>query len=363
MSARSPIRVGLIGYGYAGRTFHAPLLRATPGLELRAIASSDAVKVRRDLPQVEVVAEPSRLIAHEEIDLVVIATPNATHAPLASAALRAGKHVVVDKPLALDLAEARALVSLAETCGLLLSVFQNRRWDSDFLAVSHAIGHGLVGTVTHFESHIDRYRPAVRARWREQAVPGAGIWYDLGPHLVDQALQLFGLPERIGARLSIQRAGGEVDDWAHVLLDYGTPLVVLHASMLVAGGVSRFTVHGDQGSVVKQMPDRQEAQLLAGMPPGAVGWGADPDTLTAFDGHGMPRHIPAPAGDYRRYYTGIRDALAGIATTPVTPIQALAAMAVLQAAIASNRAGHAVTLPLTDEEHAAWRRQAAPGCP
>ena len=348
-------RVGLIGYGYAGKTFHAPLIQAIPGLALDAVASSDAAKVHRDLPQIEVMADPSQLIASEAIDLVVIATPNATHAALASEALRAGKHVVVDKPFTVNMSEARALMAQADDSGRLLSVFQNRRWDSDFLAVKQAIERDTVGTVRHFESHFDRYRPTVRARWREQAVPGAGIWYDLGPHLIDQALQLFGLPRRVMPKLAIQRAGGDVDDWAHVLLDYEGMQVILHASMLVAGGGTRFIVHGDRGSLLKTGSDRQESQLLAGMLPGAAGWGEDPDGLQVFEGEAPPHRISPPAGDYRRYYAGIRDAIAGRAPNPVPPAQALAVMAVLDAAITSNHERWEVALPLTEAERAGWR--------
>lgn len=351
----TPLRVGLIGYGYAGKTFHAPLIQATDGLVLSAVASSDTAKVHRDLPQAEVYADTDQLIADTAIDLVIIASPNATHASLAGAALVAGKHVVVDKPFTVDLTEARALITRAERAGRLLSVFQNRRWDSDFLAVKQAIERDVAGTVRHFESHFDRYRPAVRARWREQAIPGGGIWYDLGPHLIDQVLQLFGLPRHVSAKLAIQRPGGEVADWAHVLLDYGPTQVILHASMLVAGGGTRFIVHGDHGSLLKSGADQQESQLLAGMTPGAPGWGADPDPLIVFDGESAAQRIDAPAGDYRHYYTGIRDAIGGTAPNPVPPAQALAVMAVLEAAIISNREGCAIRLPLTPAECAAWQ--------
>ncbi|HET6433346.1 oxidoreductase [Dyella sp.] len=348
-----PIRLGLIGYGYAGKTFHAPLIRATPGLELAAVASRDAAKVHADLPHIRVHETPAALIADDSLDVVVIATPNDTHAPLAADALRAGRHVVIDKPMALDRAEARALVALADRSTGQLSVFHNRRWDSDYLAVKQAIDNGLVGEVTHFESHIDRYRPAVRDRWRESAGPGAGIWYDLGPHLVDQVLQLFGLPERVHGALAIQRAGGLSDDWAHVRLDYGARQVILHASMLVAGGARRFVVHGTRGSLIKAGADRQEAQILAGMIPGAIGWGEDADPLIAIDAHGEARALPVAAGDQRRYYAALRDAIAGHAPWPVRPIEALATMAVIEAGFASGREGRAVALQLTDAERLA----------
>lgn len=350
-----PLRVGLIGYGFAGKTFHAPLIQTTPGLDLRVVASSSAEKVHADRRDVAVVDEPSQLIARRDVDLVVIASPNATHAPLASEALRAGKHVVIDKPFTLDLAEARDLIQLADQCGRLLSVFQNRRWDSDFLGVQDVIfRQGLIGRVTQFESHIDRYRPEVRARWREQRGAGAGLWYDLGPHLVDQALQLFGLPQWVSAHLAIQRRAGEVDDWAHVRLDYGALQVLLHASMLVAGGTARFTAHGERGSLVKPLPDQQEAQLRAGVEPGAPGWGTDSDPLIFYrDGH-PAQQIPVAAGDYRHYYAGIRDAIAGNATNPVPALQALGVMAVLEAAMVSSRDGRTIEPALSNEEYAAW---------
>lgn len=352
-----PISVALIGYGYAGKTFHAPLIAATPGLELVLVASSDAAKVHADLPAIEVLGDPMQALADPRIELLVIATPNATHAPLARAALQAGKHVVVDKPFTLDLAEARELAALAASCDRLLSVFHNRRWDSDYLGVKQAIEQGMIGRVVHFESHFDRFRPQVRPRWRERNLPGGGIWYDLGPHLIDQALQLFGLPERVVASLATQRQGGEANDWAHVLLEYGERRAILHASMLAAGGSARFTVHGDRGSLVKRSADRQEAQLLAGIRPGAPGWGRDEDDLQLYGADAVVKPLPVPAGDQRRYYAGIRDALHGGQANPVTPAQAVAVMAVLEAAGESARRGSAMPLPLTDAERAGVARQ------
>lgn len=265
-----PLQMALIGYGFVGKAFHAPLINAVPGLELSVVASRDAAKVHADLPHAQVIADPLEAIRRPEVDLVVIASPNDTHAPLALAALEAGKHVVVDKPFTLDLAQARTLIAAAEKHDRLLSVFQNRRWDSDFLGVKQVIEQGLIGKVTHFESHIDRYRPEVRVRWREQNLPGSGLWFDLGPHMVDQALQLFGLPHSVQANIATLRPNAEVNDWAHVVLNYPTHRVILHGSMLVAGGVARFTVHGEKGSVVKARADGQESQLLAGVTPGSA---------------------------------------------------------------------------------------------
>ncbi|BDU19070.1 oxidoreductase [Dyella sp. GSA-30] len=350
----SPIRAALIGYGYAGKTFHAPLIRSVPGLELATVVSRDAAKVHADLPQMAVVADVNAVIADPSISLVVIASPNDTHAPLARTALEAGKHVVVDKPFALDLAQARELAAVAEWQGRLLSVFQNRRWDSDFLGVQQAMASGVLGEVKHFESHIDRFRPQVRVRWREQPGAGSGLWYDLGPHLIDQALLLFGLPDRVLASLAIQRDGGEVTDWAHVVLMYGTRRVIVHASMLVAGGSARFTLHGTQASLVKTHADWQEAQLLAGVHPGSAGWGEDPDPLLIYDGEGKVTTLPAPLGDQRQYYIALRDAVLGTGANPVTAAQAITVMAVLEAAMESSASGQAVALSLSEQERRAW---------
>ncbi|QNK03091.1 oxidoreductase [Dyella telluris] len=351
----APLRVALVGYGFAGKTFHAPLIRSVPGLALTTVVSRDAGKVHADLPDVEVVADVQAALADPALDIVVIASPNDTHAPLARAAMEAGKHVVVDKPFALDLMQARELAAIADRQQRVLSVFQNRRWDTDFLGVRQAMAQGVLGEVTHFESHIDRYRPQVRARWREQAGAGSGLWYDLGPHLVDQALCLFGLPDRVWASLAIQREGGESTDWAHVVLEYGARRVILHASMLVAGGSPRFIVHGTQGSLVKARIDPQETQLIGGLRPGQEGWGVDPDPLVLHDGHGKVTQVPAPQGDQRRYYAMFRDAVLGRSANPVTPAQAITVMAVIEAAMASASSGQAQELLLDAAERQAWQ--------
>lgn len=348
----SAIRVGLVGYGFSGKTFHAPLIASVPGLVLTAIASSDATKVLADHPAIRVYADPHALIAADEIDLVVVATPNDTHAPLARAAILAGKHVVVDKPFTLDLLEARDLLALAAQCGVLLSVFHNRRWDSDFLTIRAAIAEGIVGDVTHFESHFDRFRPMVRDRWRERVGAGSGVWFDLGPHLVDQALQLFGLPDRVQGSLAAQRSDAVTDDWAHAILDYGDRRVVLQATMLAAGGTQRFTVHGTVGSLTKRLADRQEEQLLRGMRPGAPDWGEDSDPLIVYIGD-ETHEQPAASGDQRDFYRGIAEALSSGARNPVEPIEALAVMAVVEAVRDAAALKSSVAVPLTGAEQEA----------
>jgi len=350
-----PVRVALIGYGFSGRTFHAPLIRSVHGLRLDLIVSGDPERVRKEIPDATVEQRFDRALRQENIDLVVIATPNETHVRLATAALEAGKHVVVDKPVTTTVAEARALAELASERGRILSVFQNRRWDSDFLGAKAILESGRLGDVVHFESHMDRFRPIVRPRWRERLGPGAGLWYDLGPHLVDQALQLFGLPTAVHGHLARQRSGAEVDDWAHVILDYGHLQAILHASLLVANVAFRFVIHGTKGTWTKRRADVQEDQLRSGTVPGTPGWGEDPDAAVLSDGEtGQSTLLSVPAGDHCRYYIALRDAILGQGLNPVTPIQAIAVIAVLEAA--SQSQGNRIPLPLTEEERAQWCR-------
>ena len=345
-SAKSTLKVGIVGYGYATATFHAPLIRSIAGLELTAIASSDAGKVRAALPQLAVCETPEALFARPDIDLVVIPTPNTTHYPLALKALAAGKHVVVDKPFTLDVAEAADLIARAEAAGKLLSVFHNRRWDADFLTVRQLLAAGTLGRVTHFESHFDRYRPQVQTRWREADLPGSGLWYDLGPHLLDQALQLFGAPQSIALELMRQRDGAATDDWFHAVLRYEGLRVVLHASALTAQPGARYAVHGTAGSFVKLGLDPQEDALKTGAMPGGTGWGVDPLpgslTVAGADGVVAARTHHGLGGDYGRYYAGIRDAILGAGANPVPAQQALQVMQWIALGQQSWREGRAV---------------------
>ena len=342
------LRAALIGYGYAGRTFHTPLIRGTPGFELAVICSSHAGRVHADLPGIRVVASPQEACGSPSIDLVVIATPHDSHVSLATMALRAGKHVVVEKPVATTLDEARQLAAAAQHTDRVLAVFHNRRWDGDFLAVSDLVRRGVLGNISHLESHFDRFRPIVRDRWRERAGAGGGLWYDLGPHLVDQALRLFGLPDRVPASLAAQRAGAQSDDWAHVILEYGRRRVILHASVLVAAPPPRFTVHGDAGSWIKYGVDAQERQLIAALTPAAAGQAAhDDERSELIDGvTGTARELPVPRGDYRQFYVEVEAAVRGAGGNPVPLDQALAVVAVVETAIRSSREGRSLTVPL-----------------
>ncbi|HET9637284.1 MAG TPA: Gfo/Idh/MocA family oxidoreductase, partial [Gemmatimonadaceae bacterium] len=249
----------------------------------------------------------------------------------------------------------RRLAAMAKKSGLTLSVFQNRRWDSDFLTIQEAIRRGLPGRIVQFESRIDRYRPDVRERWREVPGPGAGLLYDLGPHLIDQTLLLFGVPDSVQATLAKQRSGARVDDFFQLVLRYGESVAVLQAGSLVSGGTPRFSVHGDKASVVKMNPDIQENQLRTGMVPGSSQWGFDPDDAIVFDGStGTTEILKAERGDQRRFYVALREALLGRGPNPVPAEQGATVMGIIEAALRSHEEQRAVVPELRKEERGAW---------
>jgi predicted dehydrogenase len=352
-----PIRVGVIGFGFVSKTFHVPLLKATDGYKIAAVSSSHPADVKAVLPDVDVVSDPKALATHPDIDVVLIASPNQTHAPLAEAAMRAGHNVVVDKPFTITVEEARHLAAVAKEKSVLLSVFQNRRWDSDFLTVQDAIRRDLTGRVVLFESRIDRYRPDVRDRWREVPGPGAGLLYDLGPHLIDQTLLLFGIPDSVQATLAKQRSGARTDDFFQLVLRYGEMIVTLGAGSLISGGSARFSVHGDRASLVKQKPDIQEDQLRAGMTPGSQDWGFDPDDATLYDGAtGATRTVKSARGDQRGYYLALREALLGRAPNPVPPEQGATVMVIIESALRAAADGRRVVPDVREDERTTWAR-------
>jgi predicted dehydrogenase len=322
----APLRVGLAGLGYAGATLHAPLITATPGLDLVAVASHNPLRVEATLgPQVQVMPQAEDLARWPGIDLLVIATPNDTHAALAEAALRAGKHVVVDKPFALSAEQAAPLLHLAQQAGCLLSVFHNRRWDADFLTAQDLLAQGTLGRITEARLHFDRFRPVVRERWREGAGPGAGLWSDLAPHLLDQALQLFGWPESLQTDLMTLRDGGLSDDAFECRLRYANGLrVTLGASMLTALPGPRFALHGTLGSWVKHGLDTQEDALKAGLRPDLTqpqAWGIDPQcgqlALLQGDGTVQATLHANLNGRWPTFYAALRDAIRGRGQNPV----------------------------------------------
>ncbi|WP_340378770.1 Gfo/Idh/MocA family oxidoreductase [Streptomyces sp. SS7] len=355
-TGETPVRVGLIGYGLAGSVFHAPLIAATEGLTLDTVVTSHPERqdrARAEFPDVRLAATAEDLLARaDELDLVVVASPNRTHVPLATAALEAGLAVVVDKPVAGTAAEARALAALADERGLFLSVFQNRRWDNDFLTLRALLADGELGDVRRFESRFERWRPQPKGGWRESGDPSeiGGLLYDLGSHVVDQALTLFGPAASVYAEADVRRPGAEADDDTFVALTHRSGVRShLYVSATTPQLGPRLRLLGSTAGYVKYGLDPQEAALREGGRPGP-GWGEEPEELwgrvgageSPLTGGGRPvRTLP---GNYPAYYAAVAKALIDGGPNPVTAAEAAAALDVLEAARRSARDGVAVTL-------------------
>ena len=347
MNIDRTLNVALAGFGYAGKTFHAPLITCTPGLHLHTMISRRPDAVHPHYPMARVVADLSSALDDPAIDMVVIASPNDVHYPQASAALAAGRHVVVDKPFTTTLAEATQLQAQAERTGNVLSVFHNRRWDADFLAIAPLIKQQAFGQISHFESRLDRYRPQPRQRWREEDRPGGGLWFDLGPHLLDQALCLFGMPEAVQGHLLSQRQGANVNDCFDVRLCYPGFLASLHASCLVPGPSPRFIIHGSQASLIKWGVDPQEHALQQGIAPDTLNFGKDPQPATFWQAEGdkvRESTLESPAGSHITFYQQVRAAILGLAPNPVTAAQAIDVMRVLECVAQSAAQGQQISL-------------------
>lgn len=364
----APIHVGLVGFGFAGRTFHAPVVEGVPGLRLAAILQRNGDDAAQAYPDARQVRSLPELLAIDSISLVVVATPNDSHAPIARECLLEGKDVVIDKPFALTYAEAAEIAGLAQSRGRLLSVYQNRRWDGDFKTLQKLIASGELGRVVSYESHFDRFRPQRRpGAWREEAGPGTGVLFDLGPHLIDQALVLFGPPEAVSADVRLERDGAAADDAFDLTLYYSSQRVYLSASMLASRPGPHFLVHGTRGSFVKFGLDPQEDALKRGERPGqSVDWGREPSeawgtlrigavgstAVGSMQDRGVPAQpgedrkiATAEAGDYRGYYENVRDAILGKAELAVTAQAALRVMRIIELAQQSSRERRVVDFP------------------
>ncbi|HEX8722621.1 MAG TPA: Gfo/Idh/MocA family oxidoreductase [Pyrinomonadaceae bacterium] len=346
------MRVGLIGFGLAGAVFHAPLIAATPGLRLAAVVTSDparSLEARQSYPGVRVFDTPERLWERPgDLDLVVVASPNRTHVPLALAALRAGLPVVLDKPFAPTAAEGRQVIDEAMRRGLLLTVFHNRRWDGDFLTLRLLLERGDLGRVRRFESRFERWRPEPKPGWRQSGDPedAGGLLYDLGSHLIDQALVLFGPASRVYAELDRPYTEVGVDNDTFVALTHsGGVRSHLWMSTAAAQAGPRFRVLGSAAAYVKRGLDVQEEALRAGARPGSPGWGEEPEGLWGFVGAGDDlRRLRTEPGRYERFYEGVVASLREGAPPPVKPEEALAVLDVIEAARRSDAQGQTVTL-------------------
>jgi len=327
------IRVGLVGYGLAGEVFHAPLIRACERMEFAVVMTS------RDTPSR--VSSLDELI--ERSDLVVVASPNRTHFAIAKSALQTGKHVVVDKPFTVTVEEADELIALAEENRRVLSVFHNRRWDADFLTVQEILPR--LGEIMLFEAHWDRFRPQIKQGWREQPEPGGGVFNDLGPHLIDQALQLFGMPEALSADIAIQRPDASIDDYFDVTLHYGARRVCLRCSSLLASPRPRFAIQGTGGLYVKHGLDPQEAQLKAGMDPREPSFGIDPVDGIFIGPDRRSERVPTRRGNHLAYYEAIAAAILDHAPLPVAPTDARDGLAIISLARRAAALGQRLAFP------------------
>lgn len=349
MASTHPIGVGIVGYGLAGRYFHAPFIAAVEGLRVAAIATSRADRraaATTGYPEATVVATLDDMLARPDVDIVVVASPNKTHVPLSIRALEAGRHVVTDKPIATEVSDAERLVDAAARTGQVLSVYHNRRFDGDFLTVRSLVETGTLGPIDSLESRFEIGVPLAEA-WREEADQAGGPHRDLGAHLVDQALLLFGDPVRVFGQLDRRRPGTAVDDSTFVAIEHsGGERSRIWTSLISPWGRPRFRVRGLAAEYVKDERDPQEERILAGASPSDPGFGDDApeDWGVLYPSDRPPTRIPTERGDYRRFYEGFRDAVRGNAPPPVDPIDAIRGLRVLEAAERAARSNSIVTL-------------------
>jgi scyllo-inositol 2-dehydrogenase (NADP+) len=347
---KNPIKTALLSYGMSGEVFHAPLLRALPEFRLTHIVQRNSDKAKEHFPDVKIVRTVDEIIANDEIEMIVVNTPNETHFEFTSRALKAGKHVVVEKPFTVNLKEADDLIAMAKKHNRILTVFQNRRWDGDFLTLKKVIGENAIGPVVEFEAHYDRFRNYIEANtWKEERAPGTGIVYNLGSHMLDQVVALFGMPLYADARIGIQRPGGKVDDFYDIRLEYSGMLVIVKSSYLVKENMPRYILHGVQGSFVKFGIDPQELALKNKSVPGTAGWGVEPVEFwgklnSVASGSDVERKVETIPGNYLEFYRNVSEAIREGKSLAVTPEQARDVIRLIEVCYESNRLRQAIRL-------------------
>lgn len=343
-----PIKTGLCSYGHSGYVFHAPFIHLHPGFEFTAIVERSKHLAQQRFPDVKVYNSVADLIADPTLQLIVVNTPNSTHYEYSKAALLAGKNVIVEKPFTVNTAEGEELVKLAKEKNLLLSVYQNRRYDSDFKIIKKIVESGQLGDVLEAEFHYDRFKEELSyKKHKEIAQPGTGVLYDLGSHLIDQALQLFGFPKAVFGDVRIIRQGSVVDDYFELILYYDQLRVRLKSSYLVREALPAYILHGRRGSFIKSKSDVQEALLLKGLLPEGADWGAETVNEwgllhTEIDGKVVKQYTPSTNGNYMDYYQAIYAALAEGKPNPVTPEQGLSVIRVIEAGFKSSEEGRVI---------------------
>ena len=339
------IRTGVIGYGLSGRVFHAPFIEVVEGYTLSKISTANAERstaAKERYPNTEVVADAESIINDPNIDLVIVTSPNTDHFKWAKEALLAGKHAVVEKPFTVDVAEAEELIEISKKQGKILTVYHNRRFTSDTKTVKKLLDSGILGDIVDYETHFDRYRtdPRPNGAWREQPLPGSGIFYDLGSHLIDQSLWFFGMPDAVTAEINKQRPWAEADDHFDVRLHYPTFTATLKSGMICRIPGATYMLHGTNGSFVKYGLDVQEATIDAGAIPVGKDWGINAD----YKGVKIAGKIESELGDYKEYFINLRDAINGEAEIAVKPEEARNVMKIIELAFQSSKEGRTIAV-------------------
>ena len=344
------IKTALLSYGMSGKVFHAPFLAIHPGFELLGSWERSKKLIQQDYPEVKSFPSLESILEDDAVDLVIVNTPVATHFEYAKKVLLAGKHAIVEKAFTTTVAEARELAALAKEKGLKLSVFQNRRWDSDFKTVKKIVDDKLLGEIVEAEFHFDRYNPVLSPKQhKETANPGAGILKDLGPHLIDQALYLFGLPNAVFADIRTTRAHSLVDDYLDILLYYPDFRVRLKAGFFVRELNPSYVIHGKKGSFLKHRGDIQEDELKLGKKPNLDTWGPESKTMegtlhTESEGKIIYEKVSTLKGNYYDFFDGVYQSISNNTVEPVTAQDGVNVMRIIEAAIQSSEQQKAIDL-------------------
>ena len=344
------IKTALLSYGMSGKLFHAPFLHVHPGFQFYSVWERSKNLADQDYPGVKTFRSLDDLLSDEEVELVIVNTPNYTHYDYAKKALQAGKHVIVEKPFVVAVKEGEELIGIAKDMGVLLTVYQNRRFDSDYRTVKKILAEGWLGDVVEAEFHFDRYKEDLSPKvHKETPGPGTGALYDLGSHIIDQALQLFGIPQAVFGDIRVVRSVSQVDDYFEVLLYYPNLRVRLHSSYLVREQLPGYILHGNKGSFIKEKTNVQEEALDKGILPTGDNWGVEPENQKGFlhtekDGEVIKRHVVSEIGAYSDFFTGVYQAIRESGVNPVTPDDGLAVIRIIEAAFLSSREKRVVSL-------------------
>lgn len=341
------IKTGIASYGLSGKAFHAPFISTNEAFELSVICERSKNEACVTYPHVKIVRSFDELISDASLELIIVNTPDVTHFDYCRLALEAGKHVIVEKPFVFTVAEGEALIKLAAEKGLMLTVFQNRRWDGDFMTIRKVLNENRLGQIVEYRAAFQRYRPQITDTWKERNDRFVGIVYNLGPHLVDQAVCLFGKPTGVFAQIKKQRANSQIDDFCHIILVYPELQVTLTAGMMMKEPIASFVLHGTNGSFVKYGIDPQENQLRAGMLPTESGYGFDAPqeygTLVyELNCETIRKTVETIPGNYKHYFDAVANSIRKQTTPPVSPSENLLIIRILEAAYQSNEESRVV---------------------